>query len=623
MDALPPDPYLALGVAPDATAAAIKTQYRKLVLKFHPDKVQDEAQKQIASDQFHKIQTAYEIVSDDERRARYDAQCRLSELRKDVMERGGGGGRGGVDVRTAAYKMPPESNRGGDYFARGPERASRVSPTYEERRPSYTGDYFDLPPRTPGRKDSDYERTSKRAPPREERERTRASPKESKENERASRKEKSRRTENDVRRDRDRKFASATVEEDTTDDSDQYERTRRRMQAEDERRARDTYYEQVRRQKEEADEGLYADPRVNKIFTQESDAREYMKQTQGSNRDRPESEPRPSAVRRESSKDKVEYIKRGEGRPPVMIRRGSGRPKPTGRDSYRGKASSRDKFEVLEEPEEMPLRRPPTLNQTKSSPADIRPAFERQRSYSLQEDHKEEPTSIPQMRRSETMPTSQSHAPARESRRKEPSKLREEVKEAYPTPETSPEPHGRKYHYGQEYADDMEYPTPDGYRTELREPSARDAPPREAPPRETLKPSRRGLTRSPSPIREAPVRESREKPKSSSRKDAPPQPQRTTSHQYVYPPAGQGDSYSRPAMSRENSSRGALYGEVPTTTRSPRQPQSKYSPPPESVAYSQIRPEDIKIQTGYKRRGSEKPSYNRSGSSQQQSVYVR
>ena len=57
-DPLPPDPYLALGVAKDATGAAIKAQYRKLVLKCHPDKIQDETEKQHASDKFHKIQTA-------------------------------------------------------------------------------------------------------------------------------------------------------------------------------------------------------------------------------------------------------------------------------------------------------------------------------------------------------------------------------------------------------------------------------------------------------------------------------------------------------------------------------------------------------------------------------------
>jgi curved DNA-binding protein CbpA len=82
---LPPDPYLALGLPRDASAATIKTTYRKLILKFHPDKVQDAAQKQIASDQFHKVQTAYEIIGDEDRRARYDAQCKLVELKKDML----------------------------------------------------------------------------------------------------------------------------------------------------------------------------------------------------------------------------------------------------------------------------------------------------------------------------------------------------------------------------------------------------------------------------------------------------------------------------------------------------------------------------------------------------------
>ncbi|KAF2716260.1 heat shock protein DnaJ, partial [Polychaeton citri CBS 116435] len=69
---LPPDPYNALGVAKDATGAQIKTVYRKLVLKCHPDKILDPTKKQAAVDEFHKIQTAYEIIGDEQRRQRYD-----------------------------------------------------------------------------------------------------------------------------------------------------------------------------------------------------------------------------------------------------------------------------------------------------------------------------------------------------------------------------------------------------------------------------------------------------------------------------------------------------------------------------------------------------------------------
>ncbi|KAF1350934.1 DnaJ domain-containing protein, partial [Delphinella strobiligena] len=69
---LPPDPYVGLGVSKDADAAQIKSIYRKLVLKCHPDKVTDAAKKAEAADEFHRIQQAYEILSDEERRSRYD-----------------------------------------------------------------------------------------------------------------------------------------------------------------------------------------------------------------------------------------------------------------------------------------------------------------------------------------------------------------------------------------------------------------------------------------------------------------------------------------------------------------------------------------------------------------------
>ncbi|KAF2403661.1 heat shock protein DnaJ, partial [Trichodelitschia bisporula] len=70
---LPPDPYAALGLPTDATAAAIKSSYRKLALKYHPDKVVgDDAAKAAAQDEFHKIQQAYEILNDQDKRERYD-----------------------------------------------------------------------------------------------------------------------------------------------------------------------------------------------------------------------------------------------------------------------------------------------------------------------------------------------------------------------------------------------------------------------------------------------------------------------------------------------------------------------------------------------------------------------
>ncbi|KAF1980762.1 heat shock protein DnaJ, partial [Aulographum hederae CBS 113979] len=69
---LPPDPYSALGVSKTADAATIKKSYRKLVLTCHPDKITDETLKAQKAEDFHKIQQAYEIIGDDDKRQRYD-----------------------------------------------------------------------------------------------------------------------------------------------------------------------------------------------------------------------------------------------------------------------------------------------------------------------------------------------------------------------------------------------------------------------------------------------------------------------------------------------------------------------------------------------------------------------
>ena len=67
-----PDPYGALGVASDATAAQIKQAYRRLALKNHPD-VNKAADAEAA---FARIAAAYTILSDPEKRAEYDSSWR-------------------------------------------------------------------------------------------------------------------------------------------------------------------------------------------------------------------------------------------------------------------------------------------------------------------------------------------------------------------------------------------------------------------------------------------------------------------------------------------------------------------------------------------------------------------
>ncbi|XP_076900469.1 dnaJ protein ERDJ3A-like [Bidens hawaiensis] len=62
------DPYKVLGVDKDATQRQIQKAFHKLSLQYHPDKNKNKG----AQDKFSKINNAYEILSDEEKRKNYD-----------------------------------------------------------------------------------------------------------------------------------------------------------------------------------------------------------------------------------------------------------------------------------------------------------------------------------------------------------------------------------------------------------------------------------------------------------------------------------------------------------------------------------------------------------------------
>ncbi len=110
------DYYKELGVEKSATTDDIKKAYRKLALKYHPDRNPSDRKK--AEERFKKISEAYAVLSDPEKRKQYDSfgsesfsqqysqedifrGFDINEILRDLGFGGGGGfGRGGGRRRT-------------------------------------------------------------------------------------------------------------------------------------------------------------------------------------------------------------------------------------------------------------------------------------------------------------------------------------------------------------------------------------------------------------------------------------------------------------------------------------------------------------------------------------------
>jgi DnaJ-class molecular chaperone len=81
------DYYAALGVARDAGADDIKKAYRKLAMRWHPDR-HPEKERPKAAEEFKKVSEAYEVLSDPEKRKLYD---QLGPRWKDFAQQGAPG----------------------------------------------------------------------------------------------------------------------------------------------------------------------------------------------------------------------------------------------------------------------------------------------------------------------------------------------------------------------------------------------------------------------------------------------------------------------------------------------------------------------------------------------------
>ncbi|WP_439533836.1 DnaJ C-terminal domain-containing protein [Polymorphobacter sp.] len=156
------DPYKVLGVARGASAADIKKAYRKLAKENHPDRNADNP---VALERFKEANSAYELLSDTEQRARFDrgeidpAGNPTSPFSTGFRGSGAGGGgwagdqaggdpfgRGAASGRAAGFEFGGADDLFSELFGgrggggrgfrgaqpRGPDVSYRLSVAFEE-----------------------------------------------------------------------------------------------------------------------------------------------------------------------------------------------------------------------------------------------------------------------------------------------------------------------------------------------------------------------------------------------------------------------------------------------------------------------------------------------------------
>ncbi|MEN9842757.1 MAG: Chaperone protein DnaJ [Pseudomonadota bacterium] len=125
------DFYEVLGVAKSASDDEIKKAYRKLAMKYHPDRNQGDAAKE-AEEKFKEVKEAYEMLSDAQKRAAYDQHGHAGV---DPNMRGGPGGFGDAfgDIFGDIFgRAGGRSGGGGQQVYRGNDLSYAMEITLEE-----------------------------------------------------------------------------------------------------------------------------------------------------------------------------------------------------------------------------------------------------------------------------------------------------------------------------------------------------------------------------------------------------------------------------------------------------------------------------------------------------------
>lgn len=123
------DYYEVLGVEKNATEAELKKAYRRMAMKYHPDRNKDDPE--AAEEQFKEVKEAYEVLSDAQKRAAYD---QFGHAGVDQSMGGGGPGAGGFgDIFDSVFgDIFGGAGRGGQRVYRGADLAYDLEMSLEE-----------------------------------------------------------------------------------------------------------------------------------------------------------------------------------------------------------------------------------------------------------------------------------------------------------------------------------------------------------------------------------------------------------------------------------------------------------------------------------------------------------
>ena len=109
------DYYKLLGVSKTATDAEIKKAYRKMAIKYHPDKNQGN---KAAEEKFKEISQAYEVLSDKSKRSQYDqfGHAAFTSGGRSTHGFGGGGFHDPMDVFSQFFGGGSGGGGGSSFF---------------------------------------------------------------------------------------------------------------------------------------------------------------------------------------------------------------------------------------------------------------------------------------------------------------------------------------------------------------------------------------------------------------------------------------------------------------------------------------------------------------------------